>query len=68
MEVAEVALYIGLGAVAVIARNHITNIAAFAGFLLWGLEVADTYLTTGIAICLVGGYFLWRSFESWLGR
>ncbi len=68
MEVAEVVLYIGLGIVALVARNHITNIGAFAGFLLWGYQVADDYLTTGIAICLFGGYFLWRSFEQWLGR
>ncbi len=66
MDVASVALYIGIGAVALVGRNHILNIGAFAAFLLWGLSVADDDLTMGIAICLVGAYFLWRSFESWL--
>ena len=68
MDVAEVLLYVGLALVALVGRHVILNLAAFAGLLLWGLSVADTYLTTGIAICLVGGYFLWRSFETWFGR
>lgn len=61
-------LMVGLGVVALGARHHITNIAAFVGFLLWGLDIADTYLTTGIAIVLLGFYFLYRSYELWFGH
>lgn len=68
MYVGEVLLFVGLGIVALMGRHHIVNIAAFVGFLLWGLSVADTYLMTGIAIILVGSYFLWRSYELWFGR
>ncbi len=68
VDVGEVLLFTGLGIVALMGRHHILNIGAFVGFLLWGLSVADTYLTTGIAIILVGSYFLWRSYELWFGR
>jgi len=68
VDVAEVLLFVGLGIIALMGKSHITNIGAFGGFLLWGLHVADDYLTTGIVICLIGGYFLWRSYELWFGR
>ncbi len=68
MDVAEVALYIGLAVLALVGRHHILNIAAFVGLLLWGLGIADTSLVSGIVIIMVGGYFLYRSFELWFGR
>lgn len=68
MDVGSVLLAIGLGAVAILGRHIALYIAAFAGLLVFGLQTADTYLTTGIAVCLMAGYFLWRAFETWLGR
>lgn len=68
MDVAEVVLYIGLALLALVGRHHILNIAAFVGLLVWGLGVADTSLVTGIAIILIAGYFLYRSYELWFGR
>lgn len=68
MDVAEVVLYIGLAVLALYGRNIILNIAAFVGLLVWGLGIADTSLVTGIAIILIAGYFLYRSYELWFGR
>lgn len=68
MDVAEVLLFVGLGVIALMGKGHILNIGAAIGFALWGMRMADDYLTTGIVILVIAFYFLWRSYELWFGR
>lgn len=68
MDVAEVLLMVGLGVVALLGRHIVLYVGAFIGLLLWGLAIADTNLTTGIAVCCMAGYFLYRVYDSWTGR
>jgi len=68
VDVAEVLLMVGLGVVALMGRHVVLYVGAFIGLLLWGFTIADTDLTTGIAVCCAAGYFLYRVYDSWTGR
>jgi len=68
VDVSEVLLFVGLGIISLVGRHIILYIAMFIGLLLWGLNVAQADLTTGIAIILVGCYFLYRGYDVWFGR
>ena len=68
MAVADVILLGGLAAIALWQRHIILYVAAFVGLILYGLEVADSDLLTGIPLCIFAGYFLYLTTASFFRR
>lgn len=68
MEIAEVLFILGLSYLALWRRHIMLYLGAFIGLLLYGLALADSDLTLGIPVLILGGFMLYEAIGYYFGR
>ena len=68
METPEVLFILGLSFLALWRRHVMLYIGAFIGLLLYGLALADSDLTLGIPVLILGGFMLYEAILYFFGK